>query len=127
MFSEMVSKITNLSITDARSGFMGFHLCDIEKIAPKIIVERYGIPMELILRLWHTRWLVDRPITVSEIIQSARYGGDISKKLKQKYYEEKMDHKISRVQMAYGAFLTVIEDLKVPRGYILQRYGLMNY
>jgi glycosyltransferase involved in cell wall biosynthesis len=126
-FTGMVRKITKLPLTDSRSGFMGFHFQDVQRIAPHLIVERYGIPMELILRLWHLRWSCDRPISVSEIPHPAKYGGEISKKLKAKYHSERIDHKTSRLQMAYEALLTVLEDLKVPRELILEAYGLMHY
>ena len=119
IFVEMLRKITGWQLTDVRSGFMGFHFKDIEMIASDIIVPRYGIPMELLLRLWARK----PDAMVYEIPHPAVYGGDISNRLKKKYSSELVTEKSDRLQMAYEALLIVINSLGIPREQILEMNG----
>jgi len=121
IFVEMLRKITGWKLTDVRSGFMGFHFEDIRKIASKIIVPRYGIPMELLLRIWN-----DKPeAIISEIAHPALYGGDISKKLREKYSSEKKQNQSDRLRMAYESLLMVVDDLQIPKRRILEINGFV--
>ncbi|MBT7705825.1 glycosyltransferase family 2 protein [bacterium] len=119
IFTEMLKKITGWDLTDVRSGFMGLRFAGVKSIASSMIVERYGIPMEILLRLWHN----NPSAVVYEIPHPAIYGGDISKKLRNKYSSEKINDKSDRLQVAYSALLKVIESLKVPRERILKING----
>lgn len=119
VFVEMLRKITGWKLTDVRSGFMGFHFEDIQAIASDIIVPRYGIPMELLLRLWSLK----PNASIFEIPHPAVYGGDISQRLKEKYSSEKLTQKGDRLQVAYEALLMVVESLKIPREKILEMNG----
>lgn len=123
MFSGMMKRITGWGLTDARSGFMGLRFEDVVQIADHFIVPRYGIPMEILLRIWGIKPMAD----VREIPHPAIYGGDISEKLTKKYSSEKISDRTSRVEVAYGAFLDVVEDMKIPREVILQSNGFMNF
>lgn len=119
IFVEMLRKITGWKLTDVRSGFMGFHFEDIRAIASDIIVPRYGIPMELILRLWARK----PDASVHEIPHPAVYGGDISNRLRRKYSSERVTEKADRLHMAYEALLLVVESLDIPRERILEMNG----
>jgi glycosyltransferase involved in cell wall biosynthesis len=123
IFSQMVSKITGWELTDVRSGYMGFNFEIIRQIAPQMIIERYGYPMELILRTWHYR----PNSVVAEIPHPALYGGHISEKLIQKYALEQINQKATRLDEAFAAALQIIEDLNIPREDILQRNGYHNF
>lgn len=123
IFTEMLRKITGWNLTDVRSGYMGFKADLIKKIAPKIIVERYGIPMEILLRIWN-----EKPnALISEISHPAVYGGNISEKLQQKYSLEEISQKSSRLQEAYSALLAVIEDMKISKEKILEINGFAKH
>ncbi|OGZ35309.1 MAG: hypothetical protein A3A94_02495 [Candidatus Portnoybacteria bacterium RIFCSPLOWO2_01_FULL_43_11] len=119
IFTEIIKKITGWSITDARSGYMGFQFGDIKKIAGDIIIPRYGVPMEILLRIWN----IKPDARIYEIPHPAVYGG-LSQKLQRKYSIEKIGDKGSRLQIAYAALLAVVEDLKIPREKILGINGL---
>ncbi len=119
IFTEMLRKITGWKLTDVRSGFMGFQFCDIKKIAEKIIIPRYGIPMEILLRIWNFK----PDANIYELPHPAIYGGNISNRLFQKYSTEILSQKGDRVQMAYASLLSVVEDLQIPREKILEMNG----
>jgi glycosyltransferase involved in cell wall biosynthesis len=119
IFVEMLRKITGWKLTDVRSGFMGFHFEDISAIASDIIVPRYGIPMELLLRIWNRK----PNSKVCEIPHPAVYGGAISNRLQEKYSTEQVHDRSDRLRMAYEALLMVVEDLKIPRERILEMNG----
>jgi glycosyltransferase involved in cell wall biosynthesis len=102
-----VNQITDWGITDARSGFMGFRSDLIREIANDIITDRYGIPIELLLRIYN----LNPDVSVCEIPHPAVYGGDISSKLETKYIKERIADKVNRMEVAYTAFLNVLESL----------------
>lgn len=121
IFTEMLRKITGWKLTDVRSGYMGMQFDYVKTIASQLIVERYGIPMEIILRIWH-----ENPgAALAELPHPALYGPNISKKLAEKYSREEVVHKTTRLDEAYAALLKVIEDLKVPRERILEMNGFL--
>lgn len=126
IFTEMLKKITGWKLTDVRSGYMGFKADLIKQIVSKLIVERYGVPMEILLRIWGEK----SNAIVSEISHPAVYGGDISLKLKEKYSLEEISQKSSRLQEAYSALLAVIEDMikdnKISKEKILEINGFIN-
>lgn len=119
IFTEMLKKITGWDLTDVRSGFMGLRLTGVKEIASDMIVERYGIPMEILLRLWYN----DPSAVVCELPHPAVYGADISKKLQSKYSSEKINDKSDRLQVAYSALLRVVESLNIPRERVLKING----
>jgi glycosyltransferase involved in cell wall biosynthesis len=119
IFTEMLRKITGWNLTDVRSGYMGFHAEDIRQFAEDIIVPRYGIPMEILLRLWALK----PKANVCELPHPAIYGGDISDKLKEKYSTEVLVQKGDRLQMAYASLLSVVQSLEIPRERILEMNG----
>ncbi len=119
IFTEMLKKITGWELTDVRSGFMGLRVGAIKNIASKMLVRRYGVPMEIILRIWHA----NPQANIHEIPHPAMYGGNLSDKLKRKYSSERVNEKSDRLQVAYAALLSVIEDLKIPRKRILEING----
>jgi glycosyltransferase involved in cell wall biosynthesis len=119
IFTEMMRKITGWEITDARSGYMGFCLGYAKQLAEDLIIPGYGIPMEIILRIWNA----GRFARVVEIPHPAVYHPGISDKLDQKYSSEKVQDKASRLEVAYQALLLVIEDLGISREQILEMNG----
>jgi glycosyltransferase involved in cell wall biosynthesis len=120
MFADAVRKITNWPLTDVRTGFMGMRFEHAQTLARRMIVQRYGVPMEIILRLWHKKPYA----TVSEIPHPALYGPYVSQKQQEKYAGELLFQRATRLDAAYGALLTVIEDLKITREEILSMHGL---
>lgn len=122
IFTEMVRKITGWKVTDVRSGFMGLRFGLAAEFAHKILVQGYGVPMELVLRAWHAK----PDARVSEIPHPALYGGDISEKLRHKYAAEQIDDKANRLQAAFGALLAVVEDLHIPKEDILEMNGFLK-
>jgi len=119
IFTGILRKITGWDLTDVRSGYMGFHFSDIKVIASDIIVPRYGIPMEILLRIWNIKPMAN----LCELPHPAVYGGDISDKLQRKYSTEVFAQKGDRVQMAYASLLSVIENLCIPKEKILEMNG----
>lgn len=121
----MVRKITGWELTDVRSGYMGFRSDLIPNVSRDIIVEGYGIPMELLLRVW---WHKPHAV-VCDIPHTAMYNRGISRKLHQKYSQE--DHcyslKSDRLQVAYEALLQIVTDMGIPRERILEMNGFLNY
>jgi hypothetical protein len=123
IFNEMVSKITGWHLTDVRSGYMGVRFDLIRQIASKMIVRRYGVPMEILLRIWGLK----KDAKVTEIPHPALYGGDVSRKMQQKYSSEMISQKASRLEEAYNALLTIVNDMQIPREEILEMNGYRNY
>lgn len=121
IFVEMLRKITGWELTDVRSGYMGFHFSDIQKIASSIIVPRYGIPMELLLRTWNYK----PNAKIYEIPHPAIYGGNISNRLREKYSTEKIQHQSDRLRVAYESLLMIVEDLKISKKKILEINGFV--
>ncbi len=119
IFTEMLRKITGWQLTDVRSGYMGFRLEDVRAISHDIIVKRYGIPMELLLRVWN----IKPNAYIHEIAHPAMYDLNISDKLRDKYVGEGYSQKGDRLKIAYAALLSVVEDLKIPREVILEMNG----
>lgn len=115
MFTERVREITGWNLTDARSGYMGFKSELIEQIANNIIVEGYGVPMEILLRIWD----IKPDAQIVELAHPAAYGGYISNKLHKKYEEENIYDQSVRVQQAATALLKVLKDLGVSKEHIL--------
>ena len=106
-----------------RSGYMGFRFELIKKIIGMLSVKRYGIPMDILLRIWGAK----RDAKVHEIPHPALYDTGISNKLSEKYTSEKMTQKATRLQDAYLALLQVVEEMKIPREHILEMNGYENY
>jgi len=119
IFAQPVARITSWEISDARTGFMGFSAKYVSMLARTIIVQRYGIPMEIILRIWNQ----DPHATIREIAHPAMYGPNISQKLTAKYSSETVMDKADRLQAAYAALLMVIEDLGISDDHILVTHG----
>lgn len=118
-FTGMLRKITGWKLTDVRTGFMGFRAELIRKIAPNLLVSGYGIPMELLLRVWH-----EKPdAKILEIPHPAMYNLGISQKLSDKYAGENLNDKASRVTEGFAALLAVVQDLNVPKEKILELNG----
>lgn len=119
MFASAITKITGWQITDARSGFMGMKMEFAQRLADRIITRRYGIPMEIILRLWK-----EKPeAKIEEVPHSAYYGGArLTKKQKARYQPggETIEQKASRAAEAYAAVLRVLEDMKIDAKQILR-------
>ncbi len=119
LFVEMLRKITGWNLTDVRSGYMGFQFEDIRAFASDIIVEQYGVPMELLLRLWRRR----PDAFVYEIPHPAMYDRRISSRLNAKYSSETISHQADRLKMGYEALLSVIVDLEITKEHLLTING----
>lgn len=104
-----VNNVTGWNISDARSGFMGFKANILNTIVHEIITERYGIPIELLLRIFN----LNPDISICEIPHPAMYDGNISDKLRRKYSTEEINEKVDRMKVAYQAFLNVLDSIGV--------------
>lgn len=119
--TEMIRSITRWNLTDARSGFMGFPISLVRYIAPRIITDGYGIPMEILLRAWGMRAYAN----VYEIPHPAMYlGFDISQKLVNKYMLEDLDTQSERMRVAFGVILRVMANMQIPKEKLFHRYPL---
>lgn len=121
-FAHMVNMVTNWDLTDARTGFMGFQRDLVEKILPYMEVERYGVPIEILLLAYH----VKPDLKIIEFAHPAVYGGLISSKLKDKYSKEEINDKADRMADGYKAFLMTIQKLKIPREKLMKVNGFKH-
>ncbi len=109
IFADSMSHVTGWEITDARTGYMGLRWSDVRMLARRMIVERYGIPMEILLRIWRN----NPKAVLKELPHPARYESGISARLDAKYATETIQEKSTRLEVAYQAMLAVLEDLDV--------------
>jgi len=111
MFRDILQNITDFPITDARTGFVGLPMGHIRRIAPKLVVSGYGIPMEILLRLWK---ICGAHADTREIPHPANYRG-ITGELDMKYHIETPEDRMQRAAAAYGALLQVLDSLGIPK------------
>ncbi len=112
VFAGLIKEITGWEISDSRSGFMGMKWRHAKNMAPYLITRRYGIPMEIILRLWKMK----PEARVEEVPHPALYGGQsLTEEHRRRYRDggETIEQKSARVAEAYAAVLRVLEDMKV--------------
>lgn len=93
-------KIVGWPVTDARSGFLGFRWSLLRPIVGSLQTERYGIPMELLLRAWHH----DSRARYEEVPHPAMYQPGISERLDRKYRDETEADKARRRHDAHQIF-----------------------
>lgn len=120
MFAEAIRTITGWQISDARSGFMGMKMKHARIMVDQIITKRYGIPMEIILRIWK----YNPETKVEEIPHPAYYGGErLTKQHRSRYRGdgETIEQKAQRAGEAYVAMLRVLEDMKVGAKQLISR------
>jgi glycosyltransferase involved in cell wall biosynthesis len=123
IFTEMIRKITSWKVTDVRSGYMGFPIRYARILGSDLIVQRYGVPMEIILRIWDLK----PDAKIEEVPHPALYGPHISEKLAKKYSSETISSQADRLHIAYESLLTVINDLEIPRELILEMNGFAKH
>ena len=109
--SEMVNRVTGWKLTDVRSGFVGLPIRHVKTMSQRLITKGYGVPMEIILRLW--RYVADA--RVFEVPHPALYSSSISQKIGTKYRTETPAEKQRRKEIALQALYAVLDDLRVPR------------
>lgn len=97
-------------VTDARSGFLGFRWNLLKPVVGCLRTERYGIPMELLLRVWHS----DPLARYEEIPHPAMYHPGISKRLDDKYLRETDADKTRRKHDAHQIFEATCQVLGIP-------------
>jgi len=100
---------TGWPVSDARSGFLGFRWSLLRQVVPALKTERYGIPMELLLRLWHRQ----PSALYVEVPHTAMYQTGISARLDQKYPAETLSDKTARMNEAYRVFIATCRDLGI--------------
>ncbi|HTK60092.1 MAG TPA: glycosyltransferase family 2 protein [Candidatus Baltobacteraceae bacterium] len=101
--------VTRWLVTDARSGFLGFRWSLLRPVVPALRTERYGIPMELLLRVWRQ----DPSARYVEIPHPAMYQPGISDRLDRKYREETVLEQAARMDEAYKVFVATCRDLGI--------------
>jgi glycosyltransferase involved in cell wall biosynthesis len=107
MIAHAVHRITGWPVTDARSGFFGFRRRVVEPVITTLHTERYGVPIELLLRVWHH----DKRARFIEIPHPAMYHAGISERLDHKYGNESLADKAKRGDDAYRIVLATCRDL----------------
>jgi glycosyltransferase involved in cell wall biosynthesis len=107
MIAHAVHQITGWPVTDARSGFFGFRRSVVGPVIPALRTERYGVPIELLLRVWHH----NRAARFVEIPHPAMYHTGISERLDHKYGNESLADKAKRGDDAYRIVLATCRDL----------------
>lgn len=122
-FAHLVQMVTDWSITDARTGYMGFKRELIQEILPHMEIDRYGVPIEILLLIHH----VKPDARIIELAHPAVYGGDISLKLKQKYSQEEIHEKAVRISDGYEAFLLTTQKLDIPRERLMRVNGFKHF
>jgi len=103
-------RVVGWPVTDARSGFLGFRWDLLRPIVGSLQTERYGIPMELLLRVWHR----NPRARYEEIPHPAMYQPGISARLDRKYLEETGAEKARRMRDAHRIFETTCRVLGIP-------------
>jgi glycosyltransferase involved in cell wall biosynthesis len=93
-------KVMGWPVTDARSGYLGFRWSLLRTIVESLQTVRYGIPMELLLRIWHQ----DHVARYEEIPHPAMYHVGISERLDNKYRTETEAEKLRRRNDAHQIF-----------------------
>jgi glycosyltransferase involved in cell wall biosynthesis len=101
--------VTRWPLTDARSGFLGFRWSLLRPVVGALRTERYGIPMELLLRAWRQ----DPSARYAEIPHPAMYQSGISERLDRKYREETVSQKTARMDEAFRVFVATCRDLGI--------------
>lgn len=113
MFAHVVSQITGWNITDARTGFMGMQFAVAAAIVPHLVVDRYGIPINILLAAWSVaRSKGARPVH-AEVTLPALYSGEIAASRIRMYAEEDLETKAARARDGYDALLRVILHLEI--------------
>ncbi len=109
LFARELQKTTGMQITDARSGYFGIPVWLAEKITPKLITKGYGIPMEIVLRIWQNNPQALR----LELPHPALYRGHGNDRRAQQYDQEDLDKKLHRFMEAFAALIAVYEDMGI--------------
>lgn len=103
-------QVTGWPVTDARSGFLGFRWKLLRPLVLSLQTERYGIPMELLLRVWHRH----PEALYQEIAHPAMYHPGISERLDDKYRTETRAEKERRMRDAHQVFEATCQVLGIP-------------
>ena len=102
-------EITGWPVSDARSGFLGFRWSLLKPVVASLRTERYGIPMELLLRVWRQ----DPSARYAEIPHPAMYQPGISARLDRKYRDETLADKTARMDEAFKVFLATCRSIGI--------------
>ena len=105
----MTRCVTKWRVTDARSGFLGFRWEVLGPVIDTLKTVRYGIPIELLLRVWHA----NPSCRHEEIPHPAMYQKGISNRLDEKYLCETIGDKVGRLDEAYNVFLRTCSELRI--------------
>lgn len=101
--------VTGWPVSDARSGFFCFRRSVLEPVIAELRTERYGIPMELLLRVWRRT----PSARFVEIPHPAMYQRGISRRLDAKYATETPADRVARMTEAFTVFLETCDDLEL--------------
>ncbi len=116
-FAGIVSSLTQWPISDARSGFMGLKFPFVSQMASQMKVDRYGIPMEILLRAWG----INPQARIVSIPHPAVYAGDTLTPEHQERYKpggESPEQKRQRFRDGLFALQLVLPDLGFDQAYI---------
>ncbi|MBU0598228.1 glycosyltransferase family 2 protein [Patescibacteria group bacterium] len=116
MFARELRSTTGMIITDARSGFFAVPMSLIEVITPQLITKGYGIPMEVVLRIWKN----DAQALRLELPHPALYRGHGSDSRARQYDGEGLDKKLARFMEAFAALIAVYENIGISAQHLIQ-------
>jgi glycosyltransferase involved in cell wall biosynthesis len=103
LFADLIRDVTKWDVTDARTGYMGFDARILKNVVPTMILNGYGVPMELFLRIWQKHSSARHV----ELMHPARYDVKVDSKYSLETYAEKGN----RLSVAFQALLTVLHDI----------------
>lgn len=108
MMREVIKQITNITLHDVISGFWGLKRKTVEFLLPQLKTEKYGLTIEIILRLWR-----EGNFNIQEIPHQARYAG--TPKLNKLYT---LDHasylrRSQRIEEYISVIIETAIDLKI--------------
>jgi glycosyltransferase involved in cell wall biosynthesis len=106
-----MSRVTGLTITDARSGFFGNRWRLVKPILSQLKTDGYGIPMELFLRVWHHAKTHGYMTRHFELPHPALYGRDLQRKLQEKWDNESPADQAKRLAIAFQVYLETCREL----------------
>ncbi len=116
MFTRELRAVTGWNITDARTGFFGLPTALLKDIMPRLITKRYGVPMEVLLRLWRIRPNAQH----IEIPHPALYRDHGNTRRAEQYRAEDYRKKQQRFLEAFGSLLAVYEDMGITAQHLIQ-------
>ena len=121
-----VADLLGLSVTDARSGYFAYRWSVIEPIIKDLRSQGYGIPAELLVRVWHHAGQQRDPLRHLELPHPAVYAGpQLQEKLQHKWDDESISQQAERLATFVRVMLHTrqsLPDFDEVRRYVVDEY-----